>query len=150
MAKLRKLNEFEAAQFAMLAMAGVPNTEIVLYFLPTAAEDEDVQEAVVQWPRQREVVQEMQKFSKGPWQDLTDTQRWEAALAKTYNEMAYFLWSHNYAELTGSERQKADTCRMAIEAKMAGTSGQSSPMERMYQELAKKYAETGSARVKES
>ena len=49
--------------------------------------------------------------------------------------MAYFLYSRNYAELAGQEKQKADTCRTALEAKLAGTSGKLSAVETFWADV---------------
>ena len=63
------------------------------------------------------------------------------SLQKHYNELSYFLWTTNYGECSGSDRNKADTCRQAIEAKVAGMAGRESPLTRFYHDLLSRYDE---------
>ena len=74
---------------------------------------------------------------------MTDEQRLETAIKKHYNEMAYFLWTVNYVECSGNDKIKADTCRSALEVKLAGMAGQESPLSRFYHDMLAKYDHTG-------
>ena len=57
------------------------------------------------------------------WQDMTVHEQIEAAVEKNYREMATYLYRNNYNELEGPHRSKADICRQALEAKIAGMAG---------------------------
>ena len=133
--QLRKLNEFEAQQFALLLFAGVPPAAVATSLLPPDATETEVETAAQEWPRQRVVLTAIEKLSGGQWQDLRKEERLQLAIEKHYAEMAYFLWTHNYADLQGPDRSKADTCRAALEAKLAGTAGKGNALERLYEEI---------------
>ena len=75
--------------------------------------------------------------------ELTDEGRLDLALTKHYNELAYVLWTTNYADVTGAAKTKADTCRQAIEAKVAGMAGKESPLARFYHDLLTRYDADG-------
>ena len=119
----RVLNEPEAEQFALMLLSGAPIRDVVGYFLDENSPEEVVMDAAEMWPGQHK---------------MSDQQRLEVALKKHYNEMAYFLWSSNYAEIDGKERLKADTCRTALEVKVAGMAGQDSPLTRFYADMLEK------------
>lgn len=134
------LNEFEAQQFALLQLSGVPAYEAVGFFLPSAATEEAREKAALDLPRQPEVAKAMQRLSGGkPWQELRSEERINLAIEKHYAEMAYFLWTHNYAELSGPDKMKADTCRQALEAKLAGTAGKGNALDRFYESVIDMY-----------
>lgn len=135
---MRKLALFEAQQFALLLMAGAPVTVACSYLLPRGAGEEDLRDAAECWPRQAEVLEELQVLTGGqPWQMLSKEERLKVALDKHYAEMAFFMWTHNYGELNGADRQKSDICRSALEAKIAGTAGTNNPLEAFYAEIIK-------------
>jgi hypothetical protein len=74
---------------------------------------------------------------------MTDAQRLDVSLRKHYNEMAYFLWTTNYAECDGGEKLKSDTCRQSIEAKVAGMAGKESPLASFYHDLLQRFEQQG-------
>jgi hypothetical protein len=45
--------------------------------------------------------------------------------------------------MTGNDKLKADTCRIALETKVAGMAGQESPLARFYHDMLSKYEHTG-------
>ena len=140
----RTLNEAEADQLALMLLSGAPVREAVGYFLDDNIPEEGVLAAAERWPGQDEVLTALQKYTGGQaWHQMSDHQRLETALKKHYNEMAYFLWSTNYAETDGKERLKADTCRQALEVKVAGMAGQESPLSRFYADMLAKYEPKG-------
>lgn len=143
--KIRKLNEFEAQQWALWSLAGIPNLEIAAAFLPAGTPEEELQVAADQWPRQTEVTKAVKELIGGDWESLSKERRWELGCEKMYADMSYFLWSHNYNELQGAEKQKADTCLQALERKLSGTQGEGSVLERVYEDLAKAYRQQASA-----
>lgn len=128
----------QAYQFALMLMTGVPASEAVQYFLP----DDLVVEAdyplklAREWAKSKAVAQELVKLQKGEWTALTPQQRIQLALDKHYNEMAYFLYTHNYAEEHNpANKSKADTCRMALEAKLAGMAGKMNELATFWSDL---------------
>jgi hypothetical protein len=142
----RALNEAEADQFALMLLSGAPIGDSVRYFLDINTPDEVIMDAAETWPGQDEVLIALEKYTGGQaWHKMSDQQRLEVALKKHYNEMAYFLWSSNYAEIDGKERLKADTCRSALEVKVAGMAGQDSPLSRFYSDMLDKYEPKGQA-----
>jgi hypothetical protein len=70
------------------------------------------------------------------WQEMSLQERIQYAIDKHYAEMAYFLYSRNYADLQGAEKAKADTCRMTLEAKLAGMAGKLDALSQFYADLA--------------
>ena len=69
------------------------------------------------------------------WQEMSLEERIHFSIDKHYSEMAYFLYSHNYSQLVGTDRQKADICRQALEAKIAGTAGKMGPLEQFWADI---------------
>lgn len=131
-----KLNEFEAQQLALLILSGVPPIDAVAPFISSEAGEGALEKAAVELPRQQLVLKAIQDLSGGvPWQKLRPEERLQIALDKHYAEMAYFMWTHNYTDLSGVDKVKADTCRAALEAKLAGTAGKGSILDRFYEEV---------------
>ena len=137
----------QAFQFALIMSAGMPASEAVRYFLPEDAEDAlNPAKVADQWLKSKAVSQAILKLQGKSWQDMTAEERWNYAINKNYNEAAYYLYSHNYATLSGSERQKADKCREILESKLAGTAGQRTPVEQWWADvMSGKVKLTGSA-----
>jgi hypothetical protein len=141
---MRKLSQAEADQFALILLSGAPMSDAIRYFLPMGGPDEFAESAAQEWPNQPEVVEALKRYTGGEdWHRMSDEERLDVAIKKHYNEMAYFLWTNNYAESTGNEKLKADTCRIAIETKLAGMAGQESPLSRFYHDMLAKYDHTG-------
>ena len=140
-----KLPPGQAEQFAMILLSGAPISDAVSYLLPPTASDADRAAAVEGWPIQSEVLDAIQRYTGGEaWHQMEDSARMNIALKKHYNEMAYFLWTSNYTEMSGNEKLKADTCRIAIETKLAGMAGQDSPLARFYHNMLSRYDHPGS------
>ena len=130
-----------ATQLALILQSGMPVVEAVRYFLP---EDTDLASARVvaeRWQRSPRLGKAVSALQGKSWQHMSLEERMALAIAKHYCEMAYFLYSRNYAELEGSAKAKADTCREAIERKVAGTAGSQDP-------LTKFLADVSSGRLK--
>jgi len=142
----RKLTKTEAEQFAQMVLSGAPVGEVVRYFWDEEMPDEVFADCEAIWPSQSEVLAAVRVLTGGePWHQMSDPGRLEAALKKHYNEMAYFLWSINYAESDGGAKLKADTCRQAIETKLAGMAGRESPLAQFYQDVLRRYESQGKA-----
>ena len=141
---VRRLRLEEAREFAVMVLSGAPIAAIVPYFWAVGVAEEPLLACEALWPRQTEVVEAIQRLTGGhPWHELTDEARLDLALTKHYNELAYVLWTTNYADVTGAAKTKADTCRQAIEAKVAGMAGKESPLARFYHDLLTRYDADG-------
>jgi len=123
----------------MLA-TGVPAPDAIRYFLPEDVVPEVVGELAPRWQRCRAVQDAQVKLQGGEWSALTPEQRIERALEKHYNEMAYYLYTTNYGELDGPRRSKADACRNALEAKLAGMQGHMDALAKFYMDMVEKDA----------
>jgi hypothetical protein len=134
-----QLNRDQAHQFALMLSCGVPAREAVPYFF-----DEDVEldtsrvaEIATRWQRSKLVREELAKLSGGEWTGLTQKQRIDKALEKTYNEMAYFLFTTNWAEQTNPGiLAKCTQARTALELKAAGLAGSMNAIARFWDDLA--------------
>jgi len=140
----RRLTLEEAEAFAQMVLAGAPVDEAVRYFWDDGVSDEVLVWCVERWPQQAEVRVAIRRFTGGvSWHEMEDPNRLDAALKKHYNELAYFLWTTNYVECDGQSKVKADTCRQAIEAKVAGMAGRESPLAQFYHDLLVRYDADG-------
>jgi len=128
----------EALEVALMLQAGVEPRQALGYFFDSPSEA-DI--AYDHWLRHRRVQDAFTTLNKGEWQKLSPEERIELALKKHYAEMAYFLWTHHYAELAGKELDKADTCRSALEQKLAGTAGQT-PLQRYWDDFVRQTKES--------
>ena len=142
---MRTLTQQEAEQFVMMVLSGAPVSEVVRYFWDEPLSDEELLVYEEAWPSQPEVLVVMERMTGGTWHRMSDEKRLDASLAKHYNEMAYFLWTTNYASSAGADKLKADTCRQAIEAKVAGMAGRESPLAQFYHDLLSRYEQQGKA-----
>lgn len=124
-----------ARQYALMLGAGLPALEAIQYFYPDPLEPGEAQRLVREWARTREVQDAINLLQGKSWQAMSSDERIRFAIDKHYNELAYFLYSHNYAELSGSEKQKADTCRAALEAKIAGMAGKMGAIEQFWSDV---------------
>ena len=127
----------QALQFALMLSAGLPPRDAMRYFLP---DGEDLTPGVIEtyltkWLRSDTVRKAIQTTQGKPWQDMTLDEKMRFAIDKHYTEMAYFLYSHNYAELAGAEKQKADTCRATLESKLAGMAGKLGALDQFWADV---------------
>ena len=140
----RALTLEEAEAFAQMVLSGAPVAEAVRYFWADTVTDELLEDCIAAWPQQAEVRVASRRLTGGvSWHEMEDPNRLDAALKKHYNELAYFLWTTNYVECNGQSKVKADTCRQAIEAKVAGMAGRESPLAQFYHDLLVRYDADG-------
>ena len=131
-------NTEQATQFALFLSVGAPPSEAIRYFIP---EEETVSATYLavqaeQWLRSKAVQAAVRKIQGGKdWTEMTTSERLQTAIDKHYTEMAYFLYSRNYVDLTGADRAKADTCRASLESKLAGTAGKLSAVEQFWSDV---------------
>ena len=123
-----------AHQFALMLHSGMPARDAITYFT-----DETDSQALLallkEWTHSPSVARATLALQGKSWQDMTLDEKIQITIDKHYAELAYFLYSHNYAELMGAERSKADTCRQALEAKLAGMSGKMGPIEAFWSDI---------------
>ena len=118
----RPLKE-DALQLALMLNSGMPSLDAMRYFYPDD-DPERVRFEHDRWLRTRSVQSAIKTVQNGKsWQDMSLDERVKFAVDKHYSELAYFLYTNNYTLLSGQDRQKADICRAALEAKLAGTAG---------------------------
>lgn len=112
----------QAKAFAEFILAGVPAEDAIAYADPELAIEVRA-ECATRWKRHPSVLSAQIVLMGGQWTRLSEDERMRQALRKHYNEMAYFLATHNYGELETAKASKADKCREALETKLAGMAG---------------------------
>ena len=111
-----------AKQFALILSSGVPHLTAMSYIRPDLAGHPQKLE-LQRWLTSPTVQQAILAVQGKPWQDMGIEEKIKFAIDKSYTEMAYFLYANNYNDLSGHDRNKADTCRATLEAKLAGMAG---------------------------
>ncbi len=129
----------QAQQFALMLTTGIPPAEAMRYFLPDEALPDVVVEMAERWARCADVRAAIIALNDDKaWSELTPEERIKKALEKHYNEMAFFLYSTNYIDLDGAKKQKADSCRSALETKLAGMAGKMDALSSFYMDMVEK------------
>ena len=123
-----ELNKSSATQFALMLKSGMPSTDAIQYFFDDEQDPERLRFEHDRWIRSGLVRDAVDAVQGKKWSAMTLQEQIQFAIDKHYAELAYFLYSHNYSTLSGAERQKADTCRQALEAKLAGMAGKMTPL----------------------
>lgn len=126
----------QALDFALMLNAGMPPEDAIVYFAEEGQAAEEMAEVLPLWLKSKEVASAILTLQGKKWQDMTAEEKIQFAINKHYTEMAYFLYSHNYSTLTGAYKSKADTCRAALEAKLAGTAGKMTALDRFLTDAA--------------
>lgn len=125
----------QADHFALMLASGMPSIEVIAYFAPPDATQSEVENLHARWIKSKEIGQAILRLQGKAWQDLSLEERIKLAIDRHYSEMAYFLYSRNYGTLVGAEKQKADTCRQALEAKLAGMAGKMDALSRFWEDI---------------
>lgn len=129
----------QASQFALILSSGAPAREAIRYFLPEDSPDHTSPAAVEalaeRWMRSKEVETAISRLQGKTWESMSSSEKIEHAISKHYVEMAYFLYTRNYVDLDGPSKAKADTCRSALEAKLAGMSGKLTALEQFWSDV---------------
>lgn len=116
-----------ARQFALILQSGMPSMEAARYFVtPEVALEapEEVRLLHDKWIVSPLLQRAINAIQGKAWQEMSLEEKINLSIAKHYAEMAYFLYAHNYGDLEGAAKLKADTCRDALEKKLAGSAGQ--------------------------
>lgn len=124
----------QALQFALMMKSGMPPLDCLQYFYPQA-DAAELASVLPEWNRSENVRRAILQLQGKPWQEMSLDEQIRFAIDKNYSEMAYYLYSHNYSTLQGTDKQKADTCRTALEAKIAGTAGQLNPLTNFWNDI---------------
>jgi hypothetical protein len=131
-----------ALQFALMVKSGMPPIDVIGYFYPDVTPAE-LHPLLKEFQRSDNVKHATLTLQGKPWQDMSLDEQIRFAVDKTYSEMAYFLYSHNYSTLSGHDKLKADTCRQSLESKIAGTSGQMNPLTQFWEDIRKGKVQLG-------
>ncbi len=126
--------EDQALQFAVMLQAGLPSSQAILYFVDT---DDPAELAMMlrKWMRSKAVQSAISKLNRKPWQEMSLDERMRAALDQHYNALAFLLFSTNYIEANATDKQKLDTARAAIEAKLSGSAGKLDALSQFFDDL---------------
>lgn len=106
-----------ASEFVKLLHAGIPPLSALSYFSPAHFDTLDRHNRLLwlsKWERSPLMAAASTKFMKGQWQDLDKDSRLELALDKHMAELAYLLFTSDYAKSEGAETKKIDAARDAI------------------------------------
>lgn len=127
----------QALQFCIMLGAGLPASQAILYFVPDTErlDPSDIAAMLVSWQKSRAVNRAQKQLLGKSWQDMTLDERIRHGLDHHYNTLAYLLFSTHYAEVGPTDKGKLDSARAALEAKVAGTSGQSNPLSDFFADL---------------
>jgi hypothetical protein len=134
-------------QLAVMMTSGMPSVDAIRYFALDGMDDAALMvfhDTVIRAKALARAVRELQGKS---WQDMSLDEKMKWAVEKHYAEMAYFLYSHNYSELSGLEKTKADTCRVSLEQRLAGTSGQMNALDQWFADVRSGKVKLGTAVV---
>lgn len=112
----------QAEQFAIMLQAGLPAEEAILYFTDSGDPGE-VADLLQVFMRSRALKTAMLTLQRKPWTEMSLDEKCKLSLDLHYAGLAYFLFSHNYGTLGPADKGKADTARVALEQKLAGTAG---------------------------
>ena len=125
----------EATQFALMLKSGMPTINIMAYFCPDV-DSHTLRAEHDRWVRSKRILAAIKRVQGKGWEEMNLTEQINFSIDKHYAELAYFLYSHNYSDLTASsDITKADTCRKVLEQKLAGTTGKLSPLETWFQDI---------------
>jgi hypothetical protein len=122
--------------WAIMVVSGMPTRDALAYFAPDVMDPTLFEEFHNKWVRSKEFGEALSRAGSPVFQKLDFKAKLDYALKKQYSEMAYFLHSHNYAELEGPALSKANMCREALEKKVAGTAGAADPMTQWWADVA--------------
>lgn len=128
-----ELTKETALQFALIVSSGMPQIDAIRYFCEP---EEEPAAKLHLWTGSKLVSNAILTIQKKSWQDMTLGERIKTAMDLHYSQMAYFLYSHNYVEVAGADKQKADTCRQALEAKLAGMAGKMDALTQFWSDVA--------------
>lgn len=116
-----------------MLQAGAPVLRAIEYF--TGTDNPSAPDIAYAWLHSHVVRREMKRLEGTSFEEKSSEERWRSALDRHYDQMAYFLYHNNYNDLQGPDKQKADACRLALEAKVAGMAGKGDALTRFFDDL---------------
>lgn len=128
-------SEDQAMAFATMLLSGLPAQDAILYFIDVELSPLELAQMLSRWRTHYLVKRSMTTLMGKPWQKLSDEERHVLALRNHYNQLAYVLWNSHYADAQGNDKQKLDTARQALEAKVAGTAGKNDPLTQFFADI---------------
>ena len=134
---VRTPTDTEAYQFAQMIHSGYPPDEAIRYFSGMNTSHRDLTAMADAWRLDAQVQADFLAFQGKPFQEMSLNERIKYSLDMHYSQLAYFLYSHNYSEMSSTDQKKADAARAALEANVAGTSGQFNPLQAFWAESLK-------------
>jgi hypothetical protein len=124
----------QALQFAIMLQAGLPARDAIVYFAQTD-DPTELGRQLASWVSSRAVREAVSTLQGKSWQEMSLKEKMNSALDQHYAGLAYYLYSNNYSDLGPQERAKADTARVAIEQKVAGTAGKLNALEEFFTDV---------------
>lgn len=124
----------QAFAFAIMLQAGLPASDAIRYF-SDSTDTAELSRVLAEWRSDREVAKAQLKLMGKAWQDMSLDERIKTGLNQHYSALAYVLFSMHYAEVSSHDKQKLDSARAALEAKVAGTSGKVDALSRFYEDV---------------
>lgn len=129
-------DDSQALAFAVMLQAGLPASEAILYFTEDISDPNELAAILKKWQSSGKVRKAMLSLMRKPWHEMSLDERIRYALDLHYSSLAHFLFSHNYSEIGAADKAKADTARVALEAKLAGMSGKTDALTRFFDDIA--------------
>jgi len=128
----------QALHFALLLGSGMPSYDAIRYFLPP--DEPNVAEQTIKalhdgWMKSSALKTALLQVQGKAWQDRTMEEKIQFAINKHYTELAYFLYSHNYVDTTGTDLTKINQARQVLEAKLAGMAGKMDALTRFWDDV---------------
>ena len=114
-----------AYEFVQLLHAGLSGLDALAFIAPEyrealAGDAAKSQAWLLQWSRSRLVLEAATTLNHGQWHKLDAEARLAIALDKHYAELAYFLYTHDWATLQGLDLSRATDARTALAKKLEG------------------------------
>lgn len=114
----------------------MPHAEAIRYFYPDEENPTNLRAILNKWLKTPIVQEAILALEGKAWQERTLEEKIKFSIDKHYSELAYYLYSHNYAELEGAARAKADVCRQTLETKLAGMAGKMDALSSFWADVA--------------
>lgn len=124
----------QATQFAIILSSGLPAKDALAYFVDEP-DPALFAHTLQKWEKSPKVAKALKHIMGKDWQDMTWRERCEISIEWHYSQLALLMVRVNYLEASAADKQKLDTARSAIEAKLAGSAGQMSQVDQFFADL---------------
>lgn len=133
------LTPARAHDLVKLLAAGVPPHDALRYLDPeyfAVADPKQRHAWLLAWSGDPMTLRAQSSLNGADWPDLEAGQRLTIAFDKHLAELAYFLFSHDYSKIEGTDLRKADAAREALMSYLKeGADAESSPFKRFLEEF---------------